>query len=95
MSPKFDEESNYDTDDENPKVDLRMHDPHQKFKDNRSRVSLRMTNSSSSHGKTLYAITSGKYKVSLKVVNDPKHASSYKQVAPLTISSYDLMSQLQ
>lgn len=78
MGPKLDEEPNYDTDDEKPKVVLRSHNPHQKFKYTRPKVSLRVVDSSSSHDETLNAITRGESKVVLKVANDPKNSSSSK-----------------
>ena len=58
-------------------------------------VSLRVAYSSSLHSEKFNIVTMGKSKVVLKVANDTKHASSSTHVAPPTISSYDLVSQLQ
>lgn len=71
MSPKFDEQPNYDTDDEKPKVVLRTHNPHQYFKETRSRVSLRVVDSSTSHGETLNAITRGDLRLFLRWLMNP------------------------
>ena len=54
-----------------------------------------MVKPSSSHGETLNVVTRGKYKVVLKVSNSPKNASSSKQVATPSLSSYYLVNQLQ
>lgn len=95
MSPKFEKEPNYDTDDERPKVFLKIHNAQQNHRDTRPKVVLRVAELSSLHGETLNTITRRKAKVILKVSNDPKNASSFKKVATLSISIYDLVSQLQ
>ena len=76
MGPKYDKEPNYDMYDERLKAFLRMCNCPLNINNTRSRVSLRMAESSSSHSKTLNSITRGQSKVVLKVANDPKHASS-------------------
>lgn len=61
----------------------------------RSKVVLRVAESSSSQSEPLNAITRGKSKVILKVSHDSKNASSSKQTTTSRISNYDLVSQLQ
>lgn len=77
MGPKFDKEPNYDSDDEKPKVVLQTHNS-QICQDTRPRVSLRIVDSSSSHGENLNTVSRGRYKFILNVENDPKNASSSK-----------------
>ena len=81
MGHKFDEELNYDTNDERPKVILRTLDSSQNFDDNRPMVSLRVENSSSSYDERLNAINRGQSKVFLKVVDNPTQANA-KLVGP-------------
>ena len=60
MGPKFDKESNYDTDDKKPKVFLKIHKNQQTHRDTRPRVTLKVVESSSLHGETLNVVTRGK-----------------------------------
>ena len=94
MGPKFDKEPNYDTNNKKPKVVLRTYNAWQNYRDTRPKVTLEVAKSSSLHGETLDAISRGKYKVIIKVTNDPKNTSSSKKFTILAISSYDIVIQL-
>lgn len=76
-------------------VVLETHNSQWNSRDTRHKVTLKVEKSSSSHGETLNVVTRGQSKVVLKVANDPKNSSSSKKVASLSISSYNLVSQLE
>ena len=59
MGPNSNKESNYDIDDERPKVVLKMWSAQQQHRDTWPKVVLRVAESSSLHGEPLNVVTRG------------------------------------
>ena len=89
---KFNEEPNYDTVGW-PMVILRTYNWFQHFDISIPPISLRVGDYP--HHETLNVVTQDQSKIVLKISSEPKKVSYSKKMASLSLSNYNLMSQLQ